>query len=256
MKFHGNKNSVFANALVSEYVTSNDFNIEVSTGKWLDKEIERAMPDKNDFLEEIEKASKKTRNGRSFTKLERAQMKKDAAMKRAKALGVEGSPEEGAAFYPTLAKARRKARNAKEKGRQYYNTLAKVNHHATGRDYGRLYNAECRESKRRDAEKRLMRQTEYEPDYDYFDARKALAAERLYDAGFTKVQLEEEITNKVKEQAKAEEMLHRLQDYMRMLELHCHNLEEESDILQMRLDDATETYNAARYDYDAISLWG
>lgn len=235
MKFHGNKNSIFANALVSEYVTSNDFNVEMSTGEWLSKEIKKAMPDKDDFFEEIKKASKKTRNGRSFTKLERTQMKKDAAMKRAKALGVEGSPEDGEAFYTAVAK---------------------TNHYATGKGCGRLYNAECREAKRKDAEKRLMRQTEYEPDYDYFDARKALAAERLYDAGFTKVQLEEEITNKVKEQAKAEEMLHRLQDYMRMLELHCHNLGEESDILQMRLDDATETYNAARYDYDAISLWG
>lgn len=235
MKFYGNKNSVFANALVSEYVMSNDFNIEVSTGKWLDKEIEKVMPDKDDFLEEIEKASKKTRKNHSFNKGERAQMKKKATKKRAKALGVKGDVEEG---------------------RPFYNAVAKVNHYATGKDMGRLYNAECRETKRRDAEKRLMRAHEYEPDYDLFDARKALAAERLYDAGFTKVQLEEEMTNKVKERAKAEEMLHRLQDYMQMMKLHCRNLEEESDILQMRLDDATEIYNAARYDYDIISLWG
>lgn len=188
-----------------------------------------------DEEEESKKVSKKTRKNHSFNKGERAQIKKEAAMKRAKALGVKGNVEEG---------------------RSFYNTVAKTNHYATGKGYGRLYNAECREAKRRDAEKRLMRVHEYEPDYDYFDARKALAAERLYDTGFTKVQLEEEVANKVKEQAKAEEMLRRLQDYVQMMKLHCHNLEEESDILQMRLDDATEAYNAAYYDYDIISLWG
>ena len=231
MKFYNNE---FATELVAEFVRSNEFK-EVAMEAELTKGIEAAKAEKDDFFDEVKKASKKARNDRSFTKLERVQMKQKAAKKRAKALGVEGSPEDGEAFY---------------------NAVAKTNHYATGKGCGRLYNAECREAKRKDAEKRLMRQTEYEPDYDYFDARKALAAERLYDAGFTKVQLEEEITNKVKEQAKAEEMLHRLQDYMQMLKLHCHNLEEESDILQMRLDDATETYNAARYDYDAISLWG
>lgn len=232
MKFYNNNE--FATALVAEFVRSNDFE-EVAMEKELTKGIEVAKAEKDDFFDEVKKASKKTRNGRSFTKLERAQMKQKAAMKRAKTLGVKGSVEDGEAFY---------------------NAVAKTNHYATGKGCGRLYNAECREAKRKDAEKRLMRAYEYEPDYDYFDARKALAAERLYDAGFTKVQLEEEITNKVREQAKAEEMLHRLQDCMQMLKLHCHNLEEESDILQMRLDDATEIYNAARYDYDAISLWG
>lgn len=253
MKFYNDNE--FATALVAKFVLSNDFE-EVAMEKELTKGIETAKAEKDDFLEEIEKVSKKTRKGHTFTKLERAQMKKDAAIKRAKALGVGGSPEEGADFYPSLAKARRKARNEKEKGRQYYNAVTKTNHYATGKGFGRLYNAECREAKRRDDEKRLMRAYEYEPDYDYFDARKALAAERLYDTGFTKVQLEEEVANKVKEQVKAEEMLRRLQDYVQMMELHCHNLEEESDILQMRLDDATEAYNAAHYDYDIISLWG
>lgn len=232
MKFYNNNE--FATALVAEFVQSNDFE-EVAMEKELTKGIEAAKVEKDDFFDEIKKVSKKTRNGHSFTKLERTQMKQKAAEKRAKALGVKGSVEDGEAFY---------------------NAVAKTNHYATGKGYGRLYNAECREAKRRDAEKRLMRVHEYEPDYDYFDARKALAAERLYDTGFTKVQLEEEVANKVKEQAKAEEMLRRLQDYVQMMKLHCHNLEEESDILQMRLDDATEAYNAAYYDYDIISLWG
>lgn len=208
-------------------------------------ETNLAFPVKDeDIVEEI-KVSKKTRRNHSYNKGERAQMKKDSAMKRAKALGIGGSPEEGSDFYIVLKKAKRNM-NAKEKGRHFYNTVEKCGHAV---DFSR-------EEKRRNAEKRLMRAHEYEPDYDLFAARKALAAERLYDAGFTKVQLEEEMTNKIKEQAKAEEMLHRLQDYMQMMKLHCRNLEEESDILQMRLDDATEIYNAARYDYDIISLWG
>lgn len=234
MKFYGNKNSVFANALVSEYVTSNDFNIEVSTGEWLSKEIEKAMPDKDDFFEEIKKASKKARNGRSFTKLERAQMKKDAAMKRAKALGVEGSVEEG---------------------RDFYNAVAKTNHYATGKGYSRLYNAECRESKRRDAEKRLMRAHKYEPDYDEYVARKYAASLDLYNATVKVADRSEAVNDKLNELAEANNKLQQLREYAQMVRLHRSNLEYELEHLQMYLDEATEEYNIAKYNYDVISIW-
>ena len=81
MKFYNNNE--FATALVAEFVRSNDFE-EVAMEKELTKGIEVAKAEKDDFFDEVKKASKKARNGRSFTKLERAQMKKDAAMKRAK----------------------------------------------------------------------------------------------------------------------------------------------------------------------------
>lgn len=93
-----------------------------------------------DEEEEPKKVSKKTRKNHSFNKGERAQMKKKAAKKRAKALGVKGSVEAG---------------------RDFYNAVAKVNHYATGKDMGRLYNAECRNIKRRDAEKRLMKNEDW-----------------------------------------------------------------------------------------------
>ena len=93
-----------------------------------------------DEEEEHKKVSKKTRKNHVFNKGERAQMKKKAAEKRAKALGVKGSVEEG---------------------RNFYNAVAKVNHYATGKDMGRLYNAECRNIKRRDAEKRLMKNEDW-----------------------------------------------------------------------------------------------
>lgn len=119
MKFYGNKNSVFANALVSEYVTSNDFNIEVSTGKWLDKEIERAMPDKDDFLEETKKASKKTRKSHSFNKGERAKMEEKALKKKGNKFGFS-APEENA---------------SKEEKRLYHNAVRKASHYDTNRVY-------------------------------------------------------------------------------------------------------------------------
>ena len=93
-----------------------------------------------DEEEESKKVSKKTRKNHSFNKGERAQMKKEATKKRAKALGVKGNVEEG---------------------RPFYNAVAKVNHYATGKDMGRLYNAECRNIKRRDAEKRLMKNEDW-----------------------------------------------------------------------------------------------
>lgn len=93
-----------------------------------------------DEEEEPKKVSKKARKSHSFNKGERAQMKKKAVEKRAKALGVKGSVEEG---------------------RDFYNAVAKINHYATGKDMGRLYNAECRNIKRRDAEKRLMKNEDW-----------------------------------------------------------------------------------------------
>lgn len=83
-----------------------------------------------DEEEEPKKPSKKVRKNHSFNKGERAQMKKAAAMKRAKALGVKGNVEEG---------------------RSFYNTVAKTNH-----------DAECREAKRKDAEKRLMKNEDWD----------------------------------------------------------------------------------------------
>lgn len=94
-----------------------------------------------DEEEEHKKVSKKTRKNHSFNKGERAEMKKVAAMKRAKALGVKGEVKEG---------------------RSFYNAVAKVNHYATGKDMGRLYNAECRNIRRRDAEKRLMKNEDWD----------------------------------------------------------------------------------------------
>lgn len=93
-----------------------------------------------DEEEEPKKVSKKTRKNHSFNKGERAQMKKEAARKRAKALGINSS---------------------REVGREFYNEVAKTNHFATGKDCGRLYNAECRETKRKDAEKRLMKNEDW-----------------------------------------------------------------------------------------------
>lgn len=93
-----------------------------------------------DEEEESKKVSKKARKNHSFNKGERAQMKKEATKKRAKALGVKGDVEEG---------------------RSFYNAVAKVNHYVTGKGMGRLYNAECRNIKRKDAEKRLMKNEDW-----------------------------------------------------------------------------------------------
>lgn len=200
-------------------------------------ETNLAFPVKDeDIVEEI-KVSKKTRRNHSYNKGERAQMKKDSAMKRAKALGIGGNPEEGSDFYIVLKKAKRNM-NAKEKGRHFYNTVEKCGHAV---DFSR-------EEKRRNAEKRLMRVKEYEPDYDLYDYKKYLAGAKLHEAGFEKLMREEAIADKIKEIQKAHEKL-------QMLKLYCSNLEEDLDWLQMQYDDAVEFYNSARYDYDAISLW-
>ena len=268
MKFYGNKNSVFANALVSEYVTSNDFNIEVSTGEWLSKEIEKAMPDKDDFFEEIKKASKKTRNGRSFTKLERTQMKKDAAMKRAKALGVEGSPEEGTDFYPTLAKARRKARNAKEKGRQYYNTVVKTNHYATNKAYEAISRKE-REAK---ANKYGLK---IEKDSNEPWEQEVYSYEEVYLIPYRLLEAEQELAIAKKALEEKKEELKKLQFFLNSFEgeaagnmtvaecyhLYDHTASEEQrllyaiDIYEDDVRYAEAEYAEAKEAYDMLPFW-
>lgn len=196
-----------------------------------------------DIVEEV-KVFKKTRKNHSYNKGDRAQMKKEAAKKKARALGIEGSPEDGCSFYAALEAAKKRAKNAKEKGRQFYNTVEKSGHIIDGRLESHLF----REEKRRSAEKHLMRVKEYEPDYDLYDYKKYLAGAKLHEAGFEKLMREEAMTDKMEEIQKAYEKL-------QALKLYCSNLEEDLDWLQTQYDDAVEFYNSARYDYDAISLW-
>lgn len=252
MKFYGNKNSVFANALVSEYVMSNDFNIEVSTGKWLDKEIERTMPDKDDFLKETKKASKKTRKNHSFNKGERAKMEEKALKKKGNKFGFS-APEEGA---------------SKEEKRLYHNAVRKASHY----DTNRVYEAISRKAREAKANKYGIKIETYsnEPwEHDIY------SYEEVYLIPYCLLGAENELAIAKKALEEKKEELKKLQFFLNSFEgeaagdmtvaecyrLYDHTASEEQrlqyaiDIYEDDVRYAEAEYKEAKAAYDMLPFW-
>lgn len=252
MKFHGNKNNVFANALVSEYVMSNDFDIEVSTGEWLSKEIKKAMPDKDDFFEEIKNVSKKTRKSHSFNKGERAKMEEKALKKKGNKFGFS-APEENA---------------SKEEKRLYHNAVRKASHY----DTNRVYEAISRKEREAKAKKYGLK---IEKDSNEPWTQEVYSYEEVYLIPYLLLEAEQGLAIAKKALEEKKEELKKIQFFLNSFEgeaagdmtvaecyhLYDHTASEEQrllyaiDIYEDDVRYAEDEYKEAKAAYDMLPFW-